>query len=337
MTMPAHFTLRPYTPADAAQVVAVINAAAQQTLGAKRAVVDGVGQVRLSRYVPQPNRKVVAVNVQGEIVGYAYFVVGEQAITSELGGAVHPQWWGQGIGTGLVTWGQEQAQRVAGHAPPGARTVLQANLFEAETAALELFTSLGFAKVREWVHLAMHLDQPPARPEPPAGLVLRPMDLENDWDLVGPAMDEAFADHWGAITLPPAELTPVEEAPQESVEEDESYSNTPGVCFICLDGEIVAGGILCNARLVERPDTGRVGSLFVRPPYRRRGLGRTLMLAALQAFWQRGLRRIITDTDGQSFTAAPRLYAQLGMSLYRREFLYEYPVRPGQELRRLTL
>jgi hypothetical protein len=46
------FSLRPYTSTDTAQVVEVVNAAALATMGIRRAVVDGVGNIRLSRYVP---------------------------------------------------------------------------------------------------------------------------------------------------------------------------------------------------------------------------------------------------------------------------------------------
>ncbi len=151
-------------------------------------------------------------------------------------------------------------------------------------------------------------------------------------------MDEAFADHWGTIALSSSDTPPTEEPAQESDEpEDVSYSNSPGFCFVVLTGNTVVGGILCNAKLVERSDTGRVGSVFVRPNYRRQGLGRALMLTAFAAFWQRGVQRIVLDTDAESFTPAPRFYADLGMRLYRREFLYEKEVRPGQEVRRLTL
>jgi GNAT superfamily N-acetyltransferase len=186
------------------------------------------------------------------------------------------------------------------------------------------------------MHLVIDLDAPPEAPQLPDHLLLREMDLERDWEIVDPAMEEAYADHWGAM-LPWAEALPVEEAPQVGeLSEDESYSNTPGLCFIVLDGDTVAGGILCNGKLVERRDSGRVGSMFVRPRYRRQGIGRALMLAAFGEFWLRGLRRVITDTDANSFTNAPQLYMSLGMRPYRREFLYEKEIRPGTEARRLV-
>jgi GNAT superfamily N-acetyltransferase len=75
-----------------------------------------------------------------------------------------------------------------------------------------------------------------------------------------------------------------------------------------MEGDNVVGGVLCNARLVERDDAGRIGSMFVSPQYRRRGAGRALMLAAFDAFWQRGVRRIILDTDAGSLTDAPKFY-----------------------------
>ena len=92
---------------------------------------------------------------------------------------------------------------------------------------------------------------------------------------------------------------------------------------------------MCNAKLVEFPNTGRVGSVFSHPKFRRRGVGRALMLSAFHAFYQGGMRRIILDTDSQSFSESSKFYTSLGMHIYRREFLYEKEIRAGQEIRRL--
>jgi mycothiol synthase len=339
MPTPPEFTLRPYAPRDAPTVVELINAAASRTMGVRRATIDGAGNLRLSRYVPSGSEKVVAVNAQNIPIGYAYLAPSEQYVLYELGGAVHPSDWGRGVGTRLVEWAGQRAAELAGRAPQGVKAVLQTNVFAAEQQAIRLLERQGFAQVREWVHMVIDLD---AAPQPPLLLgtcSIRLMDLDNDWERVGPVLDAAFADHWGAIALPPgstqADPGDQDAASQEATPVDSSYSNAPGVCFIALDGETVVGGILCNAKLVERDDTGRIGSLFVLPAYRRQGVGRALMLAAFQAFWQRGIGRVILDTDAHSFTAAPRFYAHLGMRPYRQEWLYEKEVRPGKEVRRL--
>jgi mycothiol synthase len=335
--MKTEFTLRPFDSNDVPQVVDVINADALRSIKIPRAVVDGVGNIRMMRFVPDSSEKVVALNSKGDVVGYAYLADKENGILTEVGGAVSPAYHDQGVGGLLLRWAESQAQNLSTNVPAGIKTVAQANLFESETDAIKLFSDSGYARAREWVHMQIELNGPLSINMLPKNLSIRPMDLDNDWDIVGPAMDEAFADHWGVI--PPAEIV---EAPHEVNEEDEtpsddSFSNAPGHCFIILDGEKVAGGILCNAKLVERADTGRVGSVFVRPRYRKQGLGQTLMKTAFNSFWEKGKRRVILDTDSQSFTHAPRFYTNLGMNPYRHEFLYEKEIRAGREVRRLKL
>jgi GNAT superfamily N-acetyltransferase len=336
------YRLRPYISSDAQAVVDVINAASMQIVGFPRAVVAAVGNVWSHRFVPFTSEKIVSVNDRDEVSGYAYFTSSDNNIVAETGGAVHPDYWNQGIGTTLLEWAEERAKDTSHLSPAGVRTVLQASPYESETDVIALLKDQGYSAVRKWVHLVIELIEPPIVPALSSSLILREMDLDNDWDIVGPAMDEAFTNHWGNI---PAELLAsentekTEDAGEETPEgpTDDSYSNAPGYCFSVLDGDTVAGGILCNAKLVERNDTGRVGSIFVRPAYRRRGIAQTLMLAAFDAFWKNRFRRVITDTDANSFTDSTKLYKGLGMRPYRSEFTYEKEIRPGTEVRRLEV
>jgi GNAT superfamily N-acetyltransferase len=329
------FTLRPFQLSDAPGVVALINADAARSIGIRRAVLDAVGQVRLARYVPPSAEKVVALDAGGQVIGYAYLADREQSIVYETGGAVQPAFHGQGIGSLLLSWAEERAAALSLAALPGVKTLLQVNVFEAEAEALSLLEDSGFTHVRDWLHFTIDLTAPPRLPILPEGISLHPMDLDKDWDLVGPAMEEAFAEHWGAIALPPSTEDEAGSGEDEEIPEDDSYSNAPGFCFYARRGDQAVGGVLCNAKLVERDDSGRVGSLFVRPAYRRRGIGQALMRTAFSAFWRHGLRRIILDTDAESFSAAPRFYTRLGMQVYRRERLYEKVIRPGVEARLL--
>ena len=332
--------LRAYTPSDAQSVVDVINAASMQTVGFNRAVVDSVGNLWSYRFVPFSSEKVVVVDKLNQVIGYAYFTSENDHIVAETGASVHPDHWRQGIGTALLAWAEGRAREYSLNAPPGIQTVIQTSLYQSEQDAIKLFEDHGYSAVREWVHLVLEMSEPPVVPPLASNLTLREMDLDHDWDLVGPAMDEAYTDHWGAIPSGSYETVgeesdPTESEADESTPEDSSYSNAPGYCFIVLDGDTVVGGILCNAKLVERADTGRVGSMFVRARYRRQGIARTLMLASFDAFWKNGFRRVITDTDAKSFTDAPKLYQGLGMRPYRSEFTYEKEIRAGREVRLL--
>jgi mycothiol synthase len=337
--MQPSITLRPYQPSDADAIVTLTNADALQTCGAPRAVIDAVGNPRLTRYVPPSAERMVATNARGRVVGYSYLVQRDHPAIREIGGAVDPAWWGHGVASLLLDWAEERVHTLATQRGDGIRSVLQTNLFEQETVALQLVRERGFEQVREWSHFVRDLEIAPTVPALPEGLSIRTMDLDHDWDLVGPAMDAAFSNHWGAIVIaepaPAAEEEPTDGADVDDPPTDDTYSNSPGFCFCMLDGAVVIGGVLCNAKLVERSDTGRVGSIFVHPSYQRRGVGRALMLRAFRAFWDHGVRRIILDTDAESFSDSPAFYGALGMRWYRREWLYEKQIRPGHEARRL--
>lgn len=332
------YLIRPYQADDAATVVQLLNVQESQDPGFVRAVVNAHGGLRLLRYVPAESPCVVAVTPSGRPVGFAYVANREQNVVYETGVAVHPDYRDSGIGAELLAWGEGLVRATGRITRPGIRIVLQTQFFEGETLAQAFFEQAGFKPVRTWLHYATTLGSPPIAPSIPSGMRLRPIDLEHDWDSLGAAMDDAFSDHWGAITMPlkePAAST-VWNATATAFIQDGSYSNAPGFCFMLENAEEVVGGILCNAKVVERSDTGRIGSLFVRKRYRRHGAGRALLTTAFEAFWQAGKKHVILDTDAHSFTNAPDFYEHMGMQIYRRECVFEKEIQSGIEVRRLA-
>ena len=113
---------------------------------------------------------------------------------------------------------------------------------------------------------------------------------------------------------------------------DSAYFNSPGLCFVAWDGDEVAGLCLCNATTFEYPEAGYLGSLSVRRRWQKLGLGRALTLHALRAFYDRGTSHVLTETDGDGFTKAFRVYEKTGMAIFRREFVFEKAIRPGRDL-----
>ncbi len=329
------YTRREYQSTDVAEIAAMLNARRD----IPRAVVDGAGNIRLVRYVPFSSSKTVIEDEQGQLVGYAYVADKENSFIFEVGGGVHPDHFNNGVGSLLIKWAQEESQRLSKNAPAGVKCVLQVNIFESEQETINLFEETGFEKVREWAHYEIHFKNTPKAPDLLDRLIIREFDLDRneDWELVTPVQDAAFMDHWGAYTLMPVETPESEEKKYDNeTPQDFSFSNMQGYCFIAFIGAETAGGILCNGKLVEYQNTGRVGSIFSNPKFRRRGVGRALMLSAFNAFYKNGIRHVILDTDSQSFSDSSQFYTRLGMSIYRKEFLYEKEIRAGQEIRRLV-
>lgn len=335
-------SLRPATPQDNAAIAAVINANSLDVSGTKRALIDQNGQLRVAYNIPSFAEKVVAVTSSGRIVGFLYHSTSSPYVIHAFGGAVHPDYHRQGIGTMLLQWARQRGSEFLQLAPDGAKVVLTTLLFEQDHLAQTLFRYQGYRPVREWVHFETRMAQCPSMPVLPDGITIRQMDQSHDWPAVGDALEEAFRDHWGemkptpdAVEAPAVELDD-EDTEAEEDDEDDPYFNSRAFCFVAWDGDQVAGSCLGNESAIEWPDSGKIGSLSVRRPYRRLGIGRALTLYALGRFYEQGIQRVITDTDANGFTGAYRLYQQAGMHIYRREVTYEKELRPGKELRLLS-
>jgi mycothiol synthase len=67
----------------------------------------------------------------------------------------------------------------------------------------------------------------------------------------------------------------------------------------------------------------------VRRPYRRRGLGKALLLRAFGALHAQGLRGADLHVDADSLTGATGLYAKVGMTAHPRFATWEKELRPG--------
>jgi ribosomal protein S18 acetylase RimI-like enzyme len=303
----------------AAALAAAVNEHSLATVRTRRALVDEHGALRLARYVPSD----AAWSLDSDTA--AFHTTARPYVVHEIGvfGASRAQ----------LAWAEGEAADRIDLAPVGARVVLQSTVLEEDKPGRQLLDEAGYAVARAWSHLAVELDAPPVEPAWPQGISVRPFDQERQWPAAGAALDEAFIDHWGYV--PVGEDDGDEGEADDDSGEDDPYSNSRDFCFIAWADEAVAGVLLGNERTVEWAETGKVGSVTVRRPFRRRGLATALLLHAFAAFHRRGIQRVVTDTDADSFTAGPALYERVGMRQFRRELVYERELRSGRELRAL--
>jgi ribosomal protein S18 acetylase RimI-like enzyme len=144
----------------------------------------------------------------------------------------------------------------------------------------------------------------------PEGLVVRPTrpdELRRVWD----AEVDAFQDHLGAA--PPGEI-----GYRQFL--DDPYHD-PSLWRVSWDGDEVAGQVRAFINGPENEAVGRkrgyTESISVRPPYRRRGLARALLVRSLHAVKERGMEEAALGVLTENVHGAFRLYESVGFRVTR--------------------
>jgi mycothiol synthase len=160
----------------------------------------------------------------------------------------------------------------------------------------------GYRLARSSYTMDLELDDPPAAVLPEA-LSLRPFRPE-DGERLRAALNEAFADEWHWHEVSPSNF-------------NEFYVkqryHDPSLWLLAWDGDDLAGFVLATSGRGSEPELGWVGTLGVRPAWRRRGLGEALLRAAFAELYARGHRRVGLGVDTENVTGALRLYERVGM------------------------
>lgn len=92
----------------------------------------------------------------------------------------------------------------------------------------------------------------------------------------------------------------------------------PSLWLLALDGAEVAGFVLAFPEHLGDKALGWIESIGVRPGWRGRGLGESLLGAAFRELHARGLRTVGLGVDSSNETGALRLYGRVGMQVVRR-------------------
>ena len=254
----------------------------------------------------------------GRILGYEEFFSRHAHAVFQGDGYVHPEFTGRGIGTALLRAMDRRALEELDLAEPGLRGYIRNGLSAGDVKGRALHEAEGYHTIRySW---RMEIDLPDVPPGPiwPEGIRLRPFDVKAHNRAVFEAHEEAFSDHWGHT---PGTFTRWQ---QRMIERD---AFDPGLWYIAWDGDQVAGYSLCR----YRNGLGWVGTLGVRRPWRKRGVGMALLLHSFAEFHRRGMRTVSLGVDASNPTGATRLYEKAGMRVAAEYVIYEKEYRPGRE------
>lgn len=318
-TLPQHthtFRVRPPTRDDAPAIIEVMAACDRKHYGVADSYAPEDIFADWSRLTVESDAWVVTTRQNDRIVGYATLADhGHGRIDAD--GYVHPDAQGQGIGTMLVRLTEARARELAANAPAGVRVVLNNAVILSDDAARTMLEAEGYALVRGFWRMAIDLTEPPPAPHWPPSITVRAFALGQDERATFDAVEEAFQDHWGHV---PGDF-------EKWRDQTRREGFDPSLWFLALAGDQIAGVALCRHTL----GIGWVGTLAVRRPWRRAGLGMALLQHAFAELYRRGEQRVGLGVDAQSLTGATRLYERAGMRVTLHVARYRKELRPGAD------
>ncbi|MGH2508334.1 MAG: GNAT family N-acetyltransferase, partial [Ktedonobacteraceae bacterium] len=231
---------------------------------------------------------------------------------------VRPEYMQRGLDAYLLAQAERRTQQIIPSIRADARATLNTSCTEKNQIYRQTIEQMGFTYVRtSWV-MEIEMAGPPPAPLWPAGIQLRPFTMEMARD-VHAFDEEAFRDHWGFMPIP---FEAFENWTLKRADFD------PTLWFIPYDGEQIVGSALCE----YAGETGWVGGLSIRRPWRRKGVALALLYHAFGEFYRRGIRKVGLDVDSENLTGATRLYERAGMHIVHQTHQYQKELRAGIEL-----
>jgi mycothiol synthase len=236
------------------------------------------------------------LEIGGRVVGYGDIFVEPDVVQLDVAAPGH---WETFFDWAEAEARSRGAERVRAH-------------FEAGHELEQIASSRGYRYFRSSFTMEIALDGP-LPVALPDGIELRSYRGE-DAALLRAALNEAFSEDpfWHEVT---------ESYFREFFLGARGYD--PALWLLAWDGAELAGFSLNYPERTGDQALGWVGTLGVRAPWRRRGLGGALLRAAFNALYERGLRRVGLGVDSQNVTGALRVYERSGMHRVRQSDNWE--------------
>lgn len=328
LNLPAGYTARPATLADVPAITKLLNRASLQMIG-----VEEENETEVLSELQAPGLDLQADSLaifseSGELVAYGdMFALVKPQVYPQVFGRVDPDHMGRGLGSALLAWSEWRANQHLAAAPADLRFAIRAFTFGEWQPSADLMTGHGYTLFRHAFKMRRDFKGEIEAPEWPEGIRIETYNHPAEAKAVYLADIDAFQDHYGFIHEP---FEVGFERFKHFALEDEGFD--PDLWFLAKDGDEIAGLALCRKWDDEDKHAGYVATLAVRRAWRKRGLGRALLLHAFRAFQSRGLTAGTLHVDAGSLTGAVRLYENAGMRVHRRIDRYEKVLRDGEEI-----
>jgi GNAT superfamily N-acetyltransferase len=267
-------------------------------------------------------------NRQGDIIGYIdVWDTIRPHVIKHIWGILHPDAWDDDLYRQMLSWAEERSRERIPLAPQSARVIMSQGISHKDVLRRRAMDAYGFELVRHFFRMEILLEGEQPQPSIPAGLTIKPINIQTELKDAVTAREDIFKDHWGYVEKPVDDLM---EQWHHFIKSDKDFD--PTLWFLAKSGNQIAGICRCSGVMVEDPNMGWVNELGVSRSWRRKGLGTALLQTAFKAFYQRGKKRVGLGVDAASLTNATRLYEKAGMHITQQYDTYEMELRSGENL-----
>lgn len=227
-----------------------------------------------------------------------------------------PEWRGHGMWSEVVAANEERLLEIAAGHPHTSKRFFQAWATDAQTEWRSELGSSGYKAVRHFNNMLLDLETIPDR-ELPTGLELRPVQTahyRSIWEAqreVHVELFETVAENWTVDNFDNWLKNP---------------SHTPDLWQVAWDGDQVAGMVLPRINPEGSQATGRnrgyAEHIFVRKPWRKRGLASALLVRSLMILKKQGMDEAELGVDSENESGAYEFYRRMGFRTYYRDIWF---------------
>jgi mycothiol synthase len=226
----------------------------------------------------------------------------------------------------FFVWFDERGRQSLDRAPEGARVVLIAGAGASDLAQSARLTRHGFEISRIFSLLRLDFSERPVEPDWPPGIAVRAFRPEQDDVGLVTAYQDAFRDHYGYLEQP---LDREVERWRHWMQEPDF---DPSLWLNATDASELVGFCCAYAQSHGDKTCGLIDEFGVRPAWRRRGIGRCLLLGTFRTLCDRGLEAVELTVDSENTSDALHLYASAGLETIRQSYTFVKELRPGENL-----
>ena len=312
MNLPDGYVLRHPEPDEAPAVQAVLDAAESADTGGRRRHENDIATDWMSPTCLLDQDWWVIVGAAGTVAA-AGWVWPQPAGEVTADHYVHPDHRGLGLGEVLLDTIEARAAGLSPLKPDGSMRHLVVWCEDSDAERRTTLARRGFAAVRQYFEMAIDLRGELSSPTWPDGIVGRGFLPGRDDRAVYQVDQEAFVEHH---LYEPLDYDEWRLFHVEAVDGDVTLWQ------LAWDGDELAGFVIP----IESEGDAVIGDLAVRSPWRGRGVGRALLLAAFATLRERGLTVVRLYVDAQNVTNAVRVYEAVGMHVSRRFDVMQKPL-----------